>query len=163
MDSVKNHLKLVLVLLISGLIVSCSPRVVVNLYPSDPHVVDLPICYLENCNDDTEENCALKAYETFLASKSSVWTLLNETPKAVLIAGKRQYYVQAKPRSTLDELQSRWGELGCTPSNSDTVSESRLLTCTSNMADWVKQSNSEGQNIQSLSLNGDFRSACLRE
>jgi len=141
---------------------SCTTRVVVNMYPLDPKVLNLPICYLEKCDGLSEEECAVKAYEAFISAESSAWTLISDIPQNVLVAGQRSYYVQAKPLTNMDNIADRWAELSCTPSSSPTVTPARHLTCATGMGAWVKTSNSKNGSILQLSTDSAYRSACLR-
>lgn len=157
-----KFVKVTLVIFVLSVITACTTRIVINMYPPTSSVVDLPICYLESCDQISNEECAVRAYDSFASTDSTSWNTIESKPLSVLVAGSRMFYVQVTPLTALDSLATEWAALACTPKSSPTVQPARHLVCTSDMKDWVMAANSENGSILQLASNSSYQSSCLR-
>jgi hypothetical protein len=136
-------------------------RVVVNLYPSDPDIIDLPICYLDNCSSISADQCADNALQSSLNIKSVAWRLLSNKPNAILSSGARSFYIQTRGKVNISEIESQWSEVGCAPHAEDNNGH-RYRECTRFMPGWVRMINSENGHMTHLLSDPSYRDICLR-
>jgi hypothetical protein len=132
-----------------------------NFEDPDLNVVDLPVCYLQNCVGMTNDECAARAHASLINTASPVWSFLQRKPEMIVAVGEQHFYVQSIRKVTLDNLARKWSELGCT-GKPEEGGDARFRQCVRYMPDWVRYANSDNKTILDLGAVLRFRETCMR-
>ncbi|BHH83649.1 hypothetical protein [Desulforhopalus sp. 52FAK] len=143
---------------------------VINLYlpgnddsnRTNEKIVELPVCYLENCEDNGNGNCSELAFQSVSESTASAWQLFASKPNMIFAVGQQDFYVQVERASDMQEVASKWSEIGCVPNKGVARTNARYRECVRHMPEWVSVANSEENTILDLNRYSDYRRICLR-